>query len=342
MRAGRVISVFFLCILVACQTTPGKPSIKSPTSKSIRQKITIAWIPKGLNNPVFEVGRSGALAKAAELSASGPVDVQVLYAGSVNSDGAEQVRVLDDVVAQGVNAIAISCDDPTSCIDPINRAVDAGIPVMTWDADSPQSKRFTFMGLDNIKAGHEGASMLVQVMGTRGKVAILTGVPGADNLEERIRGFREGLAAYPDIHVIATVVTNDDINLGVQAVEDAMQANPDIKGWYFAGMWPLFADRGSMPLWEDAALHRGMKTIAFDALPVELELLRDGYLSGLLDQKNWFWGYEAVQIVYDHIVNHKNFPYFVDLGYNVITRNNVDAMLKAWETNDFTKPLPPP
>lgn len=342
MNASRVYSLIFLCILVACQTAPGHPSQKPTPSGTARQKITIAWIPKGLNNPVFEVGRAGAIAKAAELSAAGPVEVEVLYAGSVNSDGSEQVRVIDDVVAQGVDAIAISCDDPTACVDPINRAVDAGIPVMTWDADSPQSKRFTFMGLDNIEAGHAAAEMLVQAMGPKGNVAVLTGVPGADNLEERIRGFREGLAVYPGIHIIATVVTNDDINMGVQAVEDTMQANPDIKGWYFAGMWPLFADRGSMPLWEDAALHKGMKTIAFDALPVELELLRDGYLSGLLDQKNWFWGYEAVQIVYDHIVNQKDFPYFVDLGYNIITENNVDAMLQAWETNDFTKPLPPP
>ncbi|HVM72126.1 MAG TPA: sugar-binding protein [Anaerolineales bacterium] len=342
MKIGRVFLAVLLCLLVACQSSSGLPAQKPLVTKAARRKITIAWIPKGLNNPVFEVGRAGAIAKAAELTAAGPVDVEVLYAGSVDSDGSEQVRVIDDVIARGVDGIAISCDDPTACIDPINRAVNAGIPVMTWDADSPLSKRFTFMGLDNIKAGHAGASMLVQAMGTRGKVAILTGVPGADNLEERIRGFKEGLAGYPDIQVIATVVTNDDINLGVQAVEDTMQAHPDIKGWYFAGMWPLFADRGSMPLWEDAALHRGMKTIAFDALPVELELLRDGYLSGLLDQKNWFWGYEAVQIIYDHIVNQKTYPYFVDLGYNIITKNNVDAMLQAWDTNDFTKPLPPP
>ena len=342
MKIVRVFSIIFLCILVACQTAPGQPSQKPTPSGTPRRKIIIAWIPKGLNNPVFEVGRSGAIAKAAELSAAGPVDVEVLYLGSVDSDGSEQVRVIDDAVARGVNAIAISCDDPTACIDPINRAVNAGIPVMTWDADSPQSKRFTYMGLDNIEAGHAGANMLVQAMGTEGKVAILTGVPGADNLEERIRGFREGLAAYPNIQVIATVVTNDDINLGVQAVEDTMQAHPDIKGWYFAGMWPLFAGRGAMPLWEDAALHRGMKTVAFDALPVELELLRDGYLSGLIDQKNWFWGYKSVQILYDHVVNQKNFPSFVDLGYNIITKNNVDAMLQAWDTNDFTKPLPPP
>ncbi len=339
---ARMLQLVFLVFLAACQTAPGQPSTKNGATGPARRKITIAWIPKGLNNPVFEVGRLGAIRKAAELSAAGPLDVEVLYAGPVNSDGAEQARVVDDVVARGVDAIALSCDDPTACIDPINRAVSAGIPVMTWDADSPQSKRFTYLGLDNIKAGLAAATLLIQAMGTEGKVAILTGVPGAENLETRITGFRDGLAAYPNIHIIATVVTNDDINLGVQAVEDTMQAHPDIRGWYFAGMWPLFADRGSMPLWEDAALHHNMKTIAFDALPVELNLLRDGYLSGLLDQKNWSWGYETIQIVYDHIVNKQIFPSFVDLGYNIITKNNVDAMLQAWDTNDFTKPLPPP
>ncbi len=342
MKIRHTLMLVFLFSLAACQTAPGQPSTMNDSTAPVRRKITIAWIPKGLNNPVFEVGRLGAIQKAAELSAAGPIDVEILYAGSVDSDGAEQARVIDDAVARGVNAIAISCDDPTACIDPINRAVSAGIPVMTWDSDSPQSKRFTYLGLDNIQAGQAAAYLLIQAMGTEGKVAILTGVPGADNLETRITGFREGLAAYPNIHIIATVVTNDDINLGVQPVEDTMQAHPDIKGWYFAGMWPLFADRGSMPLWEDAALHHGMKTIAFDALPVELGLLRDGYLSGLLDQKNWFWGYETVQIVYDHIINKKDFPAFVNLGYNVITKNNVDAMLQAWNTNDFSKPLPPP
>ena len=342
MKMRRVITLIMLIFLAGCQTAPGQPPVKTNSGEPVRNKITIAWIPKGLNNPVFEVGRLGAIQKAAELSASGPIDVEVIYAGSVNSDGAEQARVVDDVIARKVDAIAISCDDPTACIDPINRAISAGIPVMTWDADSPKSKRFTYLGLDNFKAGGAAAKLLVDAMGTEGKVAVLTGVPGAENLETRISGFRNGLAAYPNIRIIATVVTNDDINLGVQAVEDTMQAHPDIKGWYFAGMWPLFADRGSMPLWEDAALKHGMKTIAFDALPVELKLLRDGYLSGLLDQKNWFWGYETIQIVYDHVVHNKNFPTFVDLGYNIITKNNVEAMLQAWDTNDFSKPLPPP
>jgi ribose transport system substrate-binding protein len=342
MKIFRLITLLFLIVLVACQGAPGQPTTESRTPAAQRRKITIAWIPKALNNPVFEVGKAGAIQKAAELSAKGPVDVEVMYVGPVASDAAEQARVVDDVIARKVDAIAISCDDPTACIDPINRAVAAGIPVMTWDADSPQSNRFTFLGLDNIKAGKAGAELLVNAMGTKGKVAILTGVPGASNLEVRIQGFKEGLAAYPDIKIVATVVTNDDINLGVQAVEETMQAHPDLTGWYFAGMWPLFAQRGSMPLWEDAALHHGMKTIAFDALPVELTLLREGYLSALLDQKNWFWGYDTIQIAYDYVINGKKFDTFTNLGYNIITKNNVDAMIQAWDTNDFSKPLPPP
>lgn len=324
--------------LAACQPAQGP----GPAPTGDRPKLVIAWIPKALDNPVFEIGRQGAEQRAAELTTAGPVDVEVLYAGPVASDAAEQVRVIDDVIARGVGAIAISCDDPTACVDPINRAVANGIPVMTWDADSPQSERFTYLGLDNVAAGQAAAELLVAAMGRQGQVAILTGVPGAFNLEERMRGFRAGIAAYADIAVVATVVTNDDINLGVQVLEETMQAYPDLDGWFFAGMWPLFAERGSMPLWEDAALNRGLKTVAFDALPVELELLRDGYLSGLIDQKNWGWGYDTIQLVYDHVIGGRQFPAFTDSGFNIITQNNVEAMLRAWDTNDFSRPLPPP
>lgn len=121
-----------------------------------------------------------------------------------------------------------------------------------------------------------------------------------------------------------------------------MQAHPELSGWFFAGMWPLFADRGAMPLWEAAARERGMPTVAFDTLPVELELLRDGYLTALIGQKYWSWGYDSIQMVYDYIVAGKRFPPFIDTGVDIVTRNNVAAMMRAWETNDFSQPLPAP
>ena len=312
-----------------------------PPAGAAPEKMTIAWIPKALNNPVFELGRDGAFKKAEELTAAG-ANVEVLYVGSVASDAAEQARVVEDVIAKGVDAIGISCNDPTACEDPINKAVDAGIPVMTWDSDSPDSERFTYLGVDNYQGGKAAAELLVKFMGEKGKVALITGVPGAFNLEERIRGFKDGVAAYPGIEIVTTVYCNDDINLGVQVVEETMQAHPDLNGWFFVGLWPLFAERGSMPLWEDAALNKGMVSIVFDTLPVELEFLQDGYVQGLVGQKYWGWGYDTVQMIYDHITKGTQYEDWTDSGMDIVTKCNVDVMADMWATSDFTKTLPDP
>ncbi len=302
-------------------------------------KLTIAWIPKALNNPVFEIGKVGAETKAKELTAAGPYEVEILYTASVASDAAEQARVMEDALAAGVDAIGVSCNDPTACIDPINKAIEAGVPVMTWDSDSPDSGRFTYLGVDNYEGGKAAAELMKEALPDGGQVALLTGVPGAFNLEERIRGFTDGVEGS-NIEIVTTVACNDDINLGVQVVEETMQAYPDLDGWFFVGLWPLFADRGSMPLWEEAAL-AGMKTVAFDTLPVELEYLKEGLLYGLVGQKYWGWGYDTTQMIYDYIVNGATFDSFTNSGMDIVTAKNVDAMAKAWETQDFTQPLPP-
>jgi ribose transport system substrate-binding protein len=306
------------------------------------EELTFAWIPKALNNPVFEVGRDGAFLKAEELTEETETDVNVEYVASVESDATEQARIVEDVIAMGVDGIGISCNDPTGCIDPINKAIDAGIPVMTWDSDSPDSNRFTYLGVDNYEGGKAAAELLVQFMGEEGQVAILTGVPGAFNLEERIRGFKDGVAEYSGIEIVTTVPCNDDINMGVQVVEETMQANPDLDGWFFVGLWPLFADRGSMPLWEEAAMNNGLVTVAFDTLPVELEFMQDGYIQGLVGQKYWGWGYDTVQMLYDYIVNDAEYDDWTNSGMDIVTECNVDVMAEMWETSDFTKELPDP
>ena len=302
-------------------------------------KITIAWIPKALNNPVFEIGAVGADTRAAELTAMGPYEVEINYTGSVASDMAEQASVMEDVLAMGVDAIGVSCNDPTGCEDPINKAIAAGVPVMTWDSDSPDSDRFTYLGVDNYEGGKAAAMLMKKALPDGGKVALLTGVPGAFNLEERIRGFNDGIEGS-NIEAITTVACNDDINLGVQVVEETMQAYPDLDGWFFVGLWPLFADRGSMPLWEGAA-QAGMQTVAFDTLPVELEYVEEGLLYGLVGQKYWGWGYDTVQMIYDLIVNDAQYDSFTNSGMDIVTDKNVDVMAEAWATQDFTKPLPP-
>lgn len=330
---GKIITVALAVVFMLAVLLPGVASGE--------ETLTFAWIPKALDNPVFELGRDGAFVKAQELTETTDYTVEMLYIGSVASDAAEQARVVEDVIARGVDGIGISCNDPDALVDVINKAVEAGIPVMTWDSDAPDSQRFTYLGVSNYDGGVAAAELLVHYMGEEGKVALLTGVPGAFNLEERIRGFKDGIADYPGIEVATTVACYDDIATGVQVVEEAMLAHPDLDGWFFVGLWPLFADRGSMPLWEEAAASGDMKVVAFDTLPVQLEYLQDGLLVGLVGQKYWGWGYDTMQMLFDYVVHGAEFPDWTDSGMDIVTIHNVDAMAEAWETSDFTQPLPP-
>jgi ribose transport system substrate-binding protein len=332
----RVASLVCLLLLVALLAACAAPAPDG------RPTLTLAWVTKNLGNPVFDHGYAGARQKAAELSEAGPYNVELVTVGPTSADAMEQTRVLDDLIARRVDGIAVSCNDPTACIDPINRAVAAGIPVMTWDSDAPDSGRFTFLSIDNEAAGRRAAELLIAAIGETGEVAIITGVPGGLNLEQRVAGFRDVMAGYPGITIVAEVATNEDINRGVQGVEEVMQAHPELRGWFFAGMWPLVADRGAMPLWEAASRSGRLKTVSFDTLPFQLELLRDGYLEALIGQKYWGWGYESIQIVYDEVTGARDVPPFIDTGMDIVTANNVDAMIRAWEQNDFQTPLPPP
>ncbi len=112
----RFVPLFLLLLLLSLSACQPSGLNQVDGGRTIR----IAWIPKALDNPVFELGRKGAFQRAEELSAHGNVKVEVIYTGSVSSDAMEQARVVEDMIARKVDAIAISCNDPIACINTIN------------------------------------------------------------------------------------------------------------------------------------------------------------------------------------------------------------------------------
>ncbi|MEL7675802.1 MAG: substrate-binding domain-containing protein, partial [Chloroflexota bacterium] len=108
MKNGlRLITVLTLAVMAL------SPLVGSGVSAPVKAQddtFTIAWIPKALNNPVFELGRDGCMAAAAQLGAEVGQTVECLYMGSVNSDMAEQARIIEDAISQGVDAIGVSCN----------------------------------------------------------------------------------------------------------------------------------------------------------------------------------------------------------------------------------------
>src|SRR5947207_9925854 len=138
-------------------------------SRKTGSKLRFAVIPKSLDIPVFDYAKTGAEREAAQLG-----NVEVIWRGPENADQLRQKEILESFITQRVDGIAISCLNGDFLSETINKAIDAGIPVVTWDADSPRSKRIAFYGVDDKAAGRIMGEQAVALLGGKGKIAIIT------------------------------------------------------------------------------------------------------------------------------------------------------------------------
>jgi ribose transport system substrate-binding protein len=204
--------------------------------------------------------------------------------------------------------------------------------------------------------GKQGADLLVEAMGAGKKtVAVLNGRPGADNLERRAKAFEERLASkYPDVSIVTTVSCQETAESCGQAIEDdIIEQYPDLDGLFVVGLWGLLdacscsesgltcvCEETQMPKWKSAAKGK-LKTVSYDTLPFQLELMQQGYVSALIGQKYFGWGYDSVLLMYEHITHDQDIASFVDSGFDVVCPNNVDDMASKWKAADFTEALAP-
>jgi len=137
-----------------------------------------------------------------------------------------QQRLLDDLVAAGVDAVAVSVVDPATSTDAINR-VAAQIPYFAFDSDAPQSNRIAYFGSSNVELGKNAGELMKKAMeGKTGKCIGFVGLPGAANAKERIDGYNEAVKGT-GLELID--VRGDDIDQtrARANVDDVLVANLD-------------------------------------------------------------------------------------------------------------------
>jgi ribose transport system substrate-binding protein len=317
--------------LVACgkgepaKTDTGGAKQAGTTGKN---KISIAMIAKSSTNPVFLAARTGAEAAAKELSEKDGIQVTVSWLTPPQEDGQVQAQRIQQAVNDGADAILISCSDAAKVTGAINDAVDRGVAVMTFDSDAPQSKRFAYYGVDDIKTGQETMAELATLMGGKGKVAILAGNQNAPNLQHRVQGAKEEAAKHPGMTVIGVfnnIETPQDAAAEVIRVDNAY---PDIQGWAFIGGWPLFTGA----LLTDLDTTR-MKIASVDAIPEQLGYVDKGIVPVLLAQSVYLWGDVGVRTIVDKLHFNKDVPQIIPMELVRVTKANLNdwaKQLRAW------------
>lgn len=284
------------------------------------RRIVIAICPKAIDNPIF------LDAKTAGEQAGQELGINIQWIGPMTSNITEQVAVIEGLIEKKVDAMLISCNDAEALKEVINKAVDSGIYVATFDSDSPNSKRMFYIGTNNYQAGMAAAQSMKKLLPQGGNIALLTGILGAPNLEERIQGFRDGIKGT-NIKIVSIQSGEDDVSKSVEAVNQYTFANPDLNGWWFVGGWPFFTDEKALYALKDFR-KKGGKVVSIDTFYPMLKYVQMDMVDQLIGSDYTKMGDTGVRLLYDAVMGKPVEENYIDTGFEFCDKYNVEEILK--------------
>jgi ribose transport system substrate-binding protein len=254
--------------------------------------------------------------------------------GPAEWDASLEARAIEELTARGVAGILTTAGDAAPMVPSIDAAIEAGIPVVTFDSDAPDSQRLTFVGTQNYQAGYKAGEAMAEWLGGTGKIAAST-FPGPDHLMRRLQGFKDALAANaPDIQVIEI---NDEgkVDVAETQLTAALQADPEITG--------IFGVHGNPGPGAAAAVRTTgrqgqVQIMAFDfGMPV-IELIDKDEIRATVGQNPYLMGYLAMMTAYgakvptDMAYPHGMGPFTsapIDTGVNILYKEDVQVYKSA-------------
>ena len=340
MKIGGWLAAFAALALAGCKSggdttsassttgTTGAATTSGTTGVVSGKTFKIVMIAKSNDNPVFQFAKTGAEKAAEDLSKETGTTISIDWQTPPKEDGQEQAKRIAAAVSGGANCVLLSCSVAEKVTGAINDAVEKGVPVMTFDSDAPNSKRFAFYGTNDIECGKEVMSELAKLTNGNANVAILAGSQDAPNLKLRVQGVEDEAKKYPGIKIILVanhVETPADASAKVKQV---MLNNPQVNAWAMVGGWPLFATSLLDEL--DPAK---VKVVSVDALPAELAYVEKGIAPVLLAQPCYDWGRVSVGLIVDKFLTKKDVPVMNDMKLVRVTKENLGEWaqtLQSW------------
>jgi len=268
--------------------------------------------------------------KAGVEAAGEELGIDAIMTGPVENDVDEQVNIIENLITTQVDGLAISNVSAEALNPIIDKALEAGIPTVTFNSDAAGSSRLAFYGQDLVQSGRTQAEILVEYMGTEGKVLLFSCDAAAAWSQDRETGVREGLSKYPDIEIVVMVNTGVEEQACYAAIENALLANPDITG--IATM-----DAVTTPAVGRAILRSDLagkiNHVGHDLMPETLENIKDGATDASLSQFPFNQGYKPVKSLYEFIVNGVTLE-SVDTGVLRVDSTNVGEYLEKLDKGE--------
>jgi ribose transport system substrate-binding protein len=316
----------------------------SPAGQA-QDKLTFALVPKNVNNPFFDVARDGCKKAEAEMAGK----IECLYIGpGEHGGGEEQVQMVNDLIVKGVACLAVSPSNAAAMAPALANAKAAGIPAITWDSDlleKDKANRIAYVGTKNYDIGVNLAKLVMQLKPEGGTIALQSGGAAAANHNERLQGIRDtlsgtksasppgdkltGQGGWTEVDV-SPLYTDDDPAKAVQQLEDTLAKYSDLTAYISTGaftQWNPDAYRNAVKGVKDKLDSKQLILVVADTLPVQMQLLKEGFSHGQVGQRPFEMGYKAMQFCYEMVTEGKNPADPTFTGLDVCTPETADTCI---------------
>lgn len=274
----------------------------------------VALLVSTLNNPFFVDLRDGAQEAAKELG----IDLQV---SDAQNDSATQQNQAQNAQSQGVKAVIINPVDSDAATAAVTPLLDSHMTVISVDRSVTDASVTSHIASDNVAGGAQAAQELAKAINEQGKIIILEGTPGAATTRDRGQGFKDEIAKYPNIEIVAEQTANFDRAEALDVTTNLIQSNPDIVG--------IYAENDEMALGAIQALGdkagKDIKIVGFDGTDDGLSAIKAGTLAATIAQQPKELGRMAVEAA-ANALNQKTLPPSEAIEVKTITKENVDSL----------------
>lgn len=282
------------------------------------EEVRIAAIT--VNNNPFWVDVEKGLKDIKEVMAQDKYNCTVDIITVDDFDGQVFSDTINNCIVKEYDAITtVGVSD--AIIPAINKAVDSGIPVYTFNSDTAgESKRTAFHGQDLYEAGKVAAEALVKLMGENGKVAIITGLFSVNAHELRRTGGMEVFDKYEGIEVVGEVECHDSNDEAYAQTKDFITANPDLKGIYCTAAGQI----GAAKAVKELGLQDQVNIVCFDYMQEVIDAIYDGTMKATIGQDPYGQGAHPVIFAYNEKITGKaEYTGNVWTKMDVVTKENV-------------------
>ncbi|MBC7924233.1 MAG: substrate-binding domain-containing protein [Bryobacteraceae bacterium] len=281
-----------------------------------QRRKRIAVIPKSTSSVFWVAVHEGADDAGREFQ------VDVLWNGApAETDYTRQIQIVESMVAQRVDGIAIAAAQRQALVSSVERAIRAGIPVTVFDSGLDIEDYSSYIATDNLEAGRLAARTLAKLMGSRGSVGLVMHAPGSASTMDRETGFREVLQKdFPGISIVGEQFGMADSAKSRAAAENILTAHPELRGM-FASSEP--SSLGAALAVNSRSLADKLALVGFDSSEGLIDDLRSGSIDALVVQDPRKMGYEAVHSLVQKLSGQAP-PKRLDLPAIVVARADLE------------------